>query len=155
MQWLQQSWILFQSLSTLRLESTSSLLPYASRRKKKLGDDFLRSLHQSNLGSTYSKLNLVQYTDVIKIELEFLDELEEIVISDYNQSREKINTLVCIKFVDDAYRELGQYETCNSKQVELLNKLPSEGRQIYLATTHVDGTDGLSNPICQHIMSYL
>jgi len=100
-------------------------------------------------------LNLVQYTDVIKIELEFLDELEEIVISDYNQSREKINTLVCIKFVDDAYRELGQYETCNSKQVELLNKLPSEGRQIYLATTHVDGTDGLSNPICQHIMSYL
>ena len=62
---------------------------------------------------------------------------------------------MCIKSVDDAYRELGQLDTFNSKQVELLNQLPAEGRQIYLATTHIDGTDELSNPICQHIMSYL
>ena len=43
----------------------------------------------------------------------------------------------------------------NAKQNEYLNSLPSSAVLVYLACTHVDGTNNLANGIMRHVMSYL
>ena len=72
-----------------------------------------------------------------------------------NLLKRKSLALMCVDRVDRDYRNLGPKDTFNSKQMDYVNKFGPNGKVIYLATTHVDGTDGLANPIARLIMSFV